>query len=267
MALRSIFVAMLGVAVAGGSAYVARDYLAAQSAAAKPDPGAELIQVLVAAQDIPFGEPIERQMLRFQPWPRGAVPVGAFTALDKLVPAAGEQPRRARFAMAQGQLILASQVSGFGEKVTLVQSLAPNARAMAIKVDAVTAVGGFVTPGDRVDILLTQGHDTELRTVTILQNIRVLGVDQDSNQQTDTTNVAKTVTVEVTAPQSQALALGQKAGSLSLTLRAPDKLGDKPLDATTLGDVIREKSPVPDPKPTRYITVNRGLVATKVEIN
>lgn len=268
MGIRSVFVAMLGIAIAGGSAYTAREYIAAQSAVdAAPDPANELVQVVAVAQDIKFGQPIERQALRFVSWPRKAVPPGAFTSADQLLPATGQQPRRAKYAMAAGQLVLASQVSDFGEKVTLVQNLGPNRRAMAIKVDAVTAVGGFVTPGDRVDVLLTQGRHDDLRTVTILQNVRVLGVDQDANEQTDTANVAKTVTVEVTPEESQKLALAQKAGSLSLTLRTLDANTDKPLDSTNLKDLMRDKSPVPQATPKRTIKVMRGMQSETVEIN
>ncbi len=86
-------------------------------------------------------------MLQVMSWPRTALPPGAITELEMLVPAPGMPPRRATREMAQGELILASKVSAFGEKVTIVQSLGENTRAMAIKVEAETAVGGFVTPG------------------------------------------------------------------------------------------------------------------------
>ncbi|MEO8245138.1 MAG: Flp pilus assembly protein CpaB [bacterium] len=178
MDFRSIFVAMLGVAVAGASAYGAREYMnnqtAAATAAAAVDPASELVTIVVASQDIGYGQPIESQNLRYELWPRKALPQGAFTEIAKLVPVADGQPRRTKYALAAGDLILASKVSDFGEKVTLVQNLGPNARAMAIKVDAETAVGGFVTPGDSVDILLTQGSGQDLRSVTILQDIKVL---------------------------------------------------------------------------------------------
>jgi pilus assembly protein CpaB len=262
MALRSIFVALLGIAVAGGSAYGAREYLIAQSVKTE-DPNAVLTQVIVATQDIPFGVPITPQMLRYQTWPRVALPTGAFTRMEDLSRDSGE-PRRAKFAMPAGMPILVSEVSGWGEKVTLVQNLGPNQRAMAIKVDAETAVGGFVTPGDRVDVLLTQGQGEALRTVTILQDIRILGVDQDSNEQQDSPSVAKTVTVEVSPEDSQKLALAQKAGSLSLSLRTLDQVADKPMDYTSLADLLKDKSPVPVNEPKRTVTVRRGNTEVSV---
>ncbi|TGD45340.1 Flp pilus assembly protein CpaB [Pseudotabrizicola sediminis] len=257
---------MLGVVVAGGSAFGAREYLDRSRAVAATDPEAALVSVIVAGRDIPFGQAIQPQMLQIMPWPRTALPPGAITELDTLVPAPGMPPRRATREMAQGELVLASKISDFGEKVTIVQSLGKNTRAMAIKVEAETAVGGFVTPGDSVDIVLTQGRDDGLRAVTILQNIHVLGVDQDANRQSDQPLVAQTVTVEVTPEQGQTLALAQKAGTLSLSLRSLDNAVDQPMDSIRLSDILREKSPVTKVVATTTIRVRRANTVELVEV-
>lgn len=246
MSARSILIAMFGIAVAGGSAFSAREYLDRSSAVAATDPESALVSVIVAGRDIPFGQPIQPQVLQVMSWPRAALPPGAITDLDALVAQPGMPPRRATRAMSQGELILASKISDFGEKVTIVQTLGENTRAMAINVDAQTAVGGFVTPGDAVDILMTQGNGDTLRAITILQNIRVIGVDQQADEQLDQPSVARTVTVEVTPEQSQTLALAQKAGTLSLSLRTLDSAIDEPLDSIRLSDILRDKSPVED---------------------
>lgn len=276
MAVRSVLVALLGIAVAGASAYAARDYINTQTAAAKLQaaPVNDLVTIVVAVQDIPFGGDVGPQMLKLQTWPREALPIGAFTQMDEVVHASGE-PRRAKYAVPRGMPILASMVSGFGEKVTLVQALGPNRRAMAISVDATTAVGGFVTPGDKVDVLLTEGVGDALRTITILQDIKVLGVDQQSDQQMDTPGVARTVTVEVTPGDGQKLALAQKAGTLSLSLRTMTDVANADLDYTTLKDLVREQpvpaatttdAPPPPPKRTTIIVRKAGASET-VEVN
>jgi pilus assembly protein CpaB len=241
MGLRSVFVALIGVAVAGGSAYGAREYLNGIAAAKAVDPGNGLVQVVVAGRDIPFGQAIQPQMLQVISWPATALPPGAVTDFTALVADPGMPPRRATRQIAQGELILASKVSDFGEKVTIVQSLGPNTRAMAIKVEAETAVGGFVTPGDFVDIVLTQGKDEKLRALTILQNVRIVGVDQDADENSEMPEVARTVTVEVTAEQGQKLALAQKAGTLSLSLRTLDSASDTPLEPILLSDILPEE--------------------------
>ncbi len=250
MRLRSLLVAFLGIAVATGSAYAAREYLSGPRGKTADDPSSGLVQVVIAARDIPFGQAIQPQMLQVISWPQTALPPGAVTDLGQLLPAQGSDPRRATRSIAEGELVLASKVSDFGEKVTIVQSLGSNTRAVAIEVEAATAVGGFVTPGDYVDVVLTQGRDEGLRAVTILQGIRIVGVDQDADEKSETPEIARTVTVEVTAEQGQKLALAQKAGTLTLSLRTLDNAENSDLEAVQLSDII-----LPEPAPVSEATV------------
>ncbi|WP_096787453.1 Flp pilus assembly protein CpaB [Rhodobacter sp. CZR27] len=274
MAMRSVLVAMLGVAIAGGSAIGARHYLVATPAMSAGEPGTSLdmVQVIVANRDIPFGMEIQPSMLKVIAWPKEALPPAAVTDAKMLLPAEGQQPRRALKSISQGEIVLTSKVSGYGQKVTLVQNLAPNTRAMAIKVDAVTAVGGLVTPGDRVDIVLTQSQSGGLSATTILQNIRIVGVDQQTDERTEQSAVARTVTVEVTPEQGQALALAQKAGTLSLTLRTLDAEPNRQLDSVALEDILNAPPPpavdAPAPEPVRTrIKVRRAGEVETVEVN
>ncbi|MCE5972024.1 Flp pilus assembly protein CpaB [Sinirhodobacter sp. WL0062] len=267
MRVTALLTFVAGLAVAGGSAYLASDFFQNKyEREAAEAQRLELTNVIVAAQDIPFGQTIESQKVTSIKWPVAALPKGAFTSFDKLLPSAGQQPRRARSAFAQGELMLASKVSEYGEKVTIVQTLGANNRAVSISVSAVTGVGGFVTPGDRVDVLLTQGRGEELKTVTILQNLRVIGVDQTANESTEQAQVARTVTVEVSPADSQKLALAQQAGTLTLALRTLDSEEDEPLESIGLKDVLRELSPVPEGMPLKTITVRRGIEATEAEV-
>ncbi|NNE80229.1 MAG: Flp pilus assembly protein CpaB [Silicimonas sp.] len=258
MRLQSLMVTMVGMALAGASVYASRELLQVQPATASIDANEpKLVSVVVAGQDIPFGTTIEAHKLTTIQWPTDAVPSGTFEDFSTLTPQNGEEPRRAKRAMAQGELVLANKVSAYGEKVTIVQTLGKNTRAMAIKVNAQTAVGGFVTPGDTVDIVLTQGGGSSLRAVTILQAIRIIGVDQQADELNEQANIAKTVTVEVTPEQGQKLALAQRAGTLSLSLRTLDAVVDEPLDSIKLSDIIRDKSPTEE-GPKLTIKVRRG---------
>ncbi|EYD76709.1 pilus assembly protein [Rubellimicrobium mesophilum DSM 19309] len=273
MRVSSILIVLIGFGVAGGSVYAARDYLEMQAKAGR-DGQMATVAVLVAARDIALGQTIEPHMITTQDWPVDSVPPGVFTDSAMLLPDPGEQPRRAMRAIAQGELLTANRVSDWGEKVTIAQTLAEGTRAMAISVDAQTAVGGFVTPGDFVDIVLTQGGGEELRAVTILQNIRIIGVDQDASEQTDAPSVARTVTVEVTPDQGQRVALAQQAGKLSLSLRDPNASVDEALPAINLSDLLMIEKPAPvevsapaeaapEPAPIRRsIVVRRAGVPT-----
>lgn len=271
MRLSAIFTALTGLVVAGGSVYVARDYIQFDAQSANVEAESEMVSVVVASRDISFGEEIEPGALTTIDWPRGAVPVGVFTDYDDLIAAASMPTRRARRAITQGELILNSKVSDFGEKVTIVQTLGADHRAMAIEVDAETAVGGFVTPGDRVDVVMTTGEKRDMHAVTILQNIRVIGVDQESDEQTDQPVVARTVTVAVTPDQVQRLALAQRAGRLSLTLRSIDDTEDKTLTMTRLNDLLIDEpvvaQDIKEPVRKTIVRVRRGTEVTESIIN
>lgn len=275
MGIRSLLVALAGVAIASGSAYATREYLMPAAATAAPETKSQLASVVIASADIGYGQPILPQSVTTIAWPREALPPGAYVDLATLLPASGQQPRRATHEIAKGDILLASKVSNFGEKVTIVQALGPNLRAVAISVNAETAVGGFVTPGDTVDIVLTQGGDKDMRAITILQNIRIVGVDQDADMKRDQPEVARTVTVEVTPEQGQVLALAQNAGKLSLSLRSLNEARDTELPAVNLSDILQEPPPpapvaaavvpVTEPEPVK-VTRIKVRRANEVEV-
>lgn len=263
MRIKSLFTAILGIGVAGGAVFFAQERLDEQKRAAEEK---SVVRVIAAAQEIPFGSVIERQMLTTIAWPVESVPKGVFTDMDEIVAKTGEPPRRAKRPLSQGELLITSKVSGFGEKVTIVQTLGDNTRAMAIKVDAGSGVGGFVTPGDFVDIVLTQGRGQNLTAVTILQNIRVIGVDQKADEQLDQPGIARTVTVEVTAHQGQRLALAQQAGNLSLSLRSLETAEDKPLEAIRLNDILVKTATEEDEEDRSVVRVRRGTGDVEEEV-
>ena len=267
MRIGSIITTFAGLAIAGGSVFIAREQLLQGDGSAVASAAPEYTEIVVANQNIQFCQEIEPHLVRLQRWPSDALPAGAIIDMTQVLPEEGDGSRRAKANMVSGEVVLVSKLSGFGEKVPITQKLGENTRAMAIKVDAVTAVGGFVTPGDFVDIVLTQGRASDIRAVTILQNIRVIGVDQQSEEQVDSPEIARTITVEVTPLDGQKLALAQKAGTLSLTLRTLDGVVDEPLDMVDLRDLLREKSPVEEAAKAPTIKVRRAGAVEVVDIN
>lgn len=260
MRLSSLIIAISGIAVAGGSVYAAREVLNMEQPKTVTEVEQAVVDVIVANRDILLGQTIEPQLLTTISWPAKSVPDGVFTDISLLIPAQGGEPRRARRPISKGELLLMNKISDFGEKVTIVQTLTEGHRAMAVEVNAETGVGGFVTPGDFVDVVLTHGVNETLRAVTILQNIRIVGVDQDSDEQSDSPEIARTVTLEVTPEESQRLALSQQAGTLSLTLRSEPVEVDTPLASIRLKDLLQEESPTPEGVSSPTIAVRRANI-------
>jgi pilus assembly protein CpaB len=220
MQLRGLMLFVTGLLLAGGSVLVAHSYLRSATTNTGQAQAREISTIVVARSEIPFGAPIGFEMVRLQEWPTEALPPEAFVSLEEVLGAAQQEPRRARRSIVAGEPIVRNKVSGFGEKVTIADVINPGKRAMAIRVNDVSGVAGFVTPGDRVDVLLTRrlGND-EMITTTVLQDIVVRGTDQLADEDQNKPNVARTITAEVSPEEAQRLALAQQAGTLSLTLR------------------------------------------------
>jgi pilus assembly protein CpaB len=220
MRVRGLVVLVTGLFLAGGSVFAAHSYLQKTSSPPGEAQVKKVGAIVVASREIPYGIPISFEMVRLQEWPQEAIPPEAFTSLEQLLGTSDQQPRRARRSMVAGEPVVRSKVSKFGEKVTIADMIDPAKRAMAIRVNDVSGVAGFVTPGDRVDILLTRRlSNDDMITTTVLQDIVVRGTDQLADQDLDKPNVARTVTVEVTPEEAQRVALAQQAGTLGLTLR------------------------------------------------
>ena len=125
-------------------------------------------------------------------------------------------------AIETNEPILKWKITGPGQRASLSAIIDNGMKAVTIRVNDVFGVAGFVLPGDRVDVLLTRsesGNDKKQFTDVLLQNVRVLGIDQLADDRTEKTAVAKAVTLEVATQDAQKLVLAGTVGSLSLTLR------------------------------------------------
>jgi pilus assembly protein CpaB len=115
--------------------------------------------------------------------------------------------------------IVAAKITGPGQKATLSALIEDGMKAVTVRVNDVDGVAGFVLPGDRVDVLMTRNIENNGTTDVVLQNIKVLGIDQLADARAEKPTVAKAVTLEVDTESAQKLALASSAGNLSLMLR------------------------------------------------
>lgn len=218
--------------IAIATAFMARSMFgnsaAPQATAANMQPALDGPQVLVATRALPVGTIIEPGAFRFQPWPKELVEQAYFLK-DEVDPAtlAGTVVRN---AITAGQPITQGSLVKPGDRGFLAAALGPGMRAVTVPVSAQTAVAGFIFPGDRVDVVLTQqvaggGEGEPLKvSETILRNLRVLATDQrtdavgeDGKQQVVTYS---NVTLEVTPKMAEKVTVAQTIGSLSLSLRS-----------------------------------------------
>jgi pilus assembly protein CpaB len=177
----------------------------------------ETVKVAVATTALPFGSKIGIDNVRFQDWPRSGVPSGAILSASELSSAArGQVVLR---AIAAGEPILKSKLSGEGGRASLSALLSPDMRAASIRITDVASVAGFALPGDRVDVVLAREINGEDTAHILLQNVRLVAIDQNTDDSSDKPTVGQTATLEVTPQDAQKLALGSRVGLLSLVLR------------------------------------------------
>ena len=196
--------------------------------------------IVVASKPLRFGAELGSSVMREVGWPGDAVPTGAFGKISEIIQ--GNARRVVLAPIEVNEPILVTKVTGPGQRATLSATLQDGMRAVTVRVNDVDGVAGFVLPGDRVDVALTRQPDRNNPTTdVVLQNIRVLAIDQTSDERNDKPSIAKAVTLEVDAASAQKLALSAAVGALSLMLR---KAGDTLTEATrriTLNDLIRNE--------------------------
>ena len=237
-----------------------REPVAVATAAAVP--ARPMAKVLVAAKDLQPGQRLTESDLAWKDWPvdevnpafitDGSTPVAAVEAAPADIPPEGAVASVTRAAanlanggakadyvgsvvrepILAGEPIVSRKIVRAGDSGYMAAYLEPGMRAMAIRVTVETAAGGFILPGDRVDVLLTretnlanmgaqEGDRSKFASSTVMQNIKVLAIDQSTRAGDDEQAVVgATATLEVGPRDAEALALAKSEGELSLVLRS-----------------------------------------------
>lgn len=179
-------------------------------------PQAPRSQIVVAAADIPIGAKIAPPVLKTIPWP-AELPTNGFRRIEDAV---GDGESKALRNFAAGEPILATGVSGRLGRLANTAQIGPDMRAVAIAVDEVTGVGGFLVPGDRVDILMTHLARDDTASVTVVaQDLRVLATGQAQDPGASEPKLVKSLTLEATPEAAQKIALARSIGTLGVMLR------------------------------------------------
>ncbi len=226
--MRMIFAAMLvvGLGLAGFAVYTTQQQfqeyqrkIALQERELKTK--IPLVKVYVAKKPLRYGDILKREDVAAVPWPKTAVPKGAFVNEKTLFPEGyDDKPRYVLRAMEAGEPLMKVKVTEPGQDAGVASRLEAGKRAFAIRVDVASGVSGFLRPDDRVDIYWTGealGRDV---TKLIMENVRLIAVDQITDKDRNKPIVPRTVTVEASPEQIAILAQAQADGKLSLSLRS-----------------------------------------------
>lgn len=227
---RKIMLLVGALLIAGITAFMARSLMMGSAApTAASQVAIDGPEVLVATKSLPVGTIIDQSALKFQPWPKELVENAYYlrqgTDLKNVVGTV------VRFAIPAGQPVSQGALVKPGDRGFLAAALGAGMRAVTVPVSAQTSVAGFIFPGDRVDVILTQsvaggGDGPPLKaSETMMRNVRVLATDQKTDKSVDdkgntVVNTYSTVTLEATPQMAEKISVAQTVGSLSLSLRS-----------------------------------------------
>lgn len=215
------------------------------------------VQILIASAPVKIGEVLTEKNIKWKTMPPEAVFEGTITREGEQKAAEAANGRALRPFKLGEPIQKDAVIRDAGSFMAAI--LKPGMRAAAVRVTAETMAGGFINPGDYVDVIMTYSASVNVESdnkilkqqmeqivnrnldryaaETILQNIRILGIDQRATKsEEDAAKVGKTVTLEVDDRQAEILALASRMGDLSLSLRG---LGDDKVlaeDRATISD-------------------------------
>lgn len=235
---RRVLFLVLAILVAGGTFVLVQGAKkpAGQGQVAPVVEVKKLPHVLVASKSMPAGTFLSAENLEWQAWPDEGLSKAYLTKeTTKIADMDGTVLRR---AIGMGEPITQNRVIKPGDRGFVAAILQEGKRAISVKVSAASSIAGLAFPGDMVDVILTHAirqpddEDRPMRQVseTILKNIRVLAMDQSTDDQTSSPSVPKTATLEVTPKQAEKLMIAVDLGRLSLSLRSLQDTNEKEED-------------------------------------
>jgi pilus assembly protein CpaB len=232
--------------LAVAAAWVANRWLISQNAGANVAP--DTATVMTAAIDIPLGTKIEARHVTPIQMLAGSTPDSAFKDLPEV------EGKIAIAEIMKGEILHKARFADQGGGSALAAVVAENMRAVSVRVNDVVGVAGFLLPGNRVDVVAAYRERSDVLSETVVQNVKVLAIDQSATSDKNEPVVVRAVTLEVTPEDAEKLILAEQRGSIQLALR-------NPLDETVTKKKVAAAAPqikVKAPPPAPGVTVIRG---------
>ncbi|HBA90128.1 MAG TPA: Flp pilus assembly protein CpaB [Geobacter sp.] len=215
-------------------------------------------KIIVAAADIPIGTTINESQLKVTSWPKDSIPQGSAQQVESVTNRVAIRPITKGDAVTEMKLKPRSGAAGSGFMTYVVPQ---GHRAVTVAVNEVAGVAGFLTPSDRVDVIVTTplpGNEKESVSKIMLENIPILATGQVTDQKEGKPVVVPTVTLDLVPVDAEKLVLSSSKGSLQLLLRNISDTERVETKGATIAKVLSgmERMPAPAvtaPAPVRQI--------------
>jgi len=244
---RTLIVLLVAVAVASGASYFV--YRAVSNIPVR-EVEVKSYYVAIATKALPVGTMLGPSDVKLVAWPASSPVAGGYTKVEEVMNRGLIAP------VVENEPLTATKLAPIEAGAGLAPTIATGMRAISVKVNEVIGVAGFVVPGTRVDVVVTIGRQEDSISRVIVSNVQVLtaGTKYDQDQAKDGKPVpSSVVTLLVTPPDAERIALAATEGSIMLAMR-------NPLDATTTetkGTRLASLMGAPDPAPV--VRVAKGV--------
>lgn len=277
MRSRALVFLALALALGGVAAYLVNQMLTSQATntvVEAPTPRVEGRATVVADMDLPIGTELDESHLRVVELPPNAFPANSFTSTEDIL---ANPPVTIMTPISAGEVIIPSRLSSGVLYRGITSRITEGKRGVSIPVNAVRGVGGFVLPGDQVDVLHTTSvgrRDNQPVTRTLIQDLTVLAIDQTNAEDFAEPTLVNVVTLLTTQEEAKTLTLALEVGTLTLTLRSGldnDKDESRTIalnnlwtwGAEDLGSAPGQQGSTPTPNRRDQVEVIRGLIVNE----
>ena len=263
MKARTVLTLLVSLSIAGLAALVANTWITQRLGTGEKSEA--LAQVVSAAVDIPVGTKIEATHIKMLSLPSAAVSPGNVTVLEDALGKVAVQPLYA------GEILLERRLAEYAGGGALAAVIEPGRRALTVRVNDVIGVAGFLAPGSRVDVVATRraGRSGGNVSNTLVENLKVLAVDQTVSTDKNDPVVVRAVTLEVSPEEAEQLVKATEEGKVQLTLRNPLDVAVTPAPAAEPEVAAAPPAPIAKPQPrwTGYrVDVIRGTELSRKSV-
>lgn len=203
------------------------------------------VRILAVRTDLDIGSRIEASDLYWQAWPEDALSPSYIRESANSEAINQFSGGMVRAPMAAGEPVTVRKIVQTGDSGFMAAMLSPGLLAVSVPTSPIEGAGGFILPNDRVNVIYTSGGRGTSMVRTIAENVRVLAIDQITQESEDGSVIGSTATLEVTPNQAEQISLAKASGTLSLALRSFADISGGP---RVPGNIISAEESVPQPQ-------------------